>query len=196
MVPNFAPVVYRYFDLDVPPPKPMLASSFEVETPDLTQTEKKTLVALIEDPRASDRHVASLVGVSRQAITRIRNKLIEERIFIPACVPRMYKWGFEIAVVAHPRFNMEIPWDKRLKTQPRESSELSIMTMSKPDEAVANYMIAKFVEYSKGLEGTLAWYHRAKAFDEKPEITLFPLERSTELRTFEYGPAVRRLLVP
>ena len=195
-VPNFAPVVHRYFKLDVPLPKSVQACQCEVETPDLTQTEKKTLVALVEDPRASDRHVASLVGVSRQAITRIRNKLTEERIVTPACIPRMYKWGFEISVIAHPRFNMEIPWDKRLKMQPRDSVDLSILTLSKADEAVANYMIAKFSEYTDGLEGMLAWYHKAKAFDEKPEITLFPLERSTELRTYEYGPAVRRLLVP
>jgi hypothetical protein len=34
-----------------------------------------------------------------------------------------------------------------------------------------------------------------RAFDEKPEITLFPLERCTELRTFEFGPTVRHLLI-
>ena len=194
-IPNFALIVHRFFQLDVPAPKCELPATTEVETPDLSETERMTLVALVENPKASDREIAAVVGLSRQAITRIRNKLIEEGVFKPICLPRLYKWGFEICAVAHPKFNMELPWDKRLRTQPRECVELSYYTLSKADEAVANYIIAKYSEYSDQLEGKLAWYHKAKAFDEKPEITLFPLERCTELRTFEYGPAVRQLLL-
>ena len=90
---------------------------------------------------------------------------------------------------------MEIPWEKRLKSQPKEVVGLSFYTLSKADEGVANYIIARYSEYADQLQGILAWYHKAKAFDEKPDITLFPLERSTELRTFEFGPAVRHLLL-
>jgi DNA-binding Lrp family transcriptional regulator len=166
-----------------------------VETPDLSETEKNTLVAMVENPRMSDRQLSSIVRLSRQAVTRIRNKLLDEGLVTTVCVPRLYKWGFEICAVAHPRFNMEIPWEKRLKTQPRDSVDLSFLTLSKADESVANYLIAKYTEYSEQLEGLLAWYHRVGAFDEPPGITLFPLERCTELRTFEYGPAVRNLLM-
>lgn len=195
LVPNFAPTVHRYFQLEVPAPKSCFPVSAEIESPDLSETERATLVALVENPRASDRQIAALVGLSRQAITRIRNKLLEEGICNPVCLPRLYKWGFEICAVAHPKFNMEISWEKRLKSQPGDTVDLSFYTLSKADEAVANYIIARYSEYSEQLEGVLAWYHKVKAFDEKPEITLFPLERSTELRTFEYGPAVRHLML-
>jgi DNA-binding Lrp family transcriptional regulator len=194
-IPNFAPIVHKFFQLDVPPPKPSFPVPAEVVSPDLSETEKMTLVALVENPRASDREIASLVGLSRQAITRIRNKLLEEGICTPICMPRLYKWGFEICAVAHPRFNMEIPWERRLRSQPKECIDLSFFSLSKADEAVANYIVARYSDYSDQLEGILAWYHKVKAFDEKPEITLFPLERSTELRTFEFGPAVRHLLL-
>lgn len=194
LVPNFASIVHRHFKLDVPPPKSHIPSSYSVETPDLSETETKTLVTMVENPRMSDRQLASIVRVSRQAVTRIRNKLVEEGIITTVCIPRLYKWGFEICAVAHPRFNMEIPWEKRLKIQPRDGIDLSFLTLSKADESVSNYLIAKYTEYSEQLEGLLAWYHKVRAFDEPPEITLFPLERCTELRTFEYGPAVRNLL--
>jgi len=194
-VPNFATIVHRYFKLDVPPPKCDPFASVEVETPDLSETERMTLSSLVENPRASDREIAGLVGLSRQAITRIRNKLIEEGFYKPICMPRLYKWGFEICAIAHPRFNMELPWDKRLKSQPRDSIELSFFTLSKADEAVASFTLAKYAEYSEQLESILAWYHKVKAFDEKPEITLFPLERCIELRAFEFGPAIRHLLL-
>lgn len=194
-LPNFASIVHRHFQLDVPAPKCALPTPVETEPADLSETERLTLVAMVENPRASDRKVSSIVGLSRQAVTRIRNKLLEEDIFTPACIPRLYKWGFEICAVAHARFNMELPWEKRLKSQPRECIDLSFFSLSKADESVANYLLAKYTDYSQQLEGILAWYSKMKAFDEKPEVALFPLERCTELRTFDYGPAVRHLLL-
>jgi len=195
LLPNFAAIVHRHFQLNEPYPKTSVPKGAEVETPDLSDTEKRTLVAMVENPRMSDRQISSMIRLSRQAVTRIRNKLLEEDLMTLVCIPRLYKWGFEICAVAHPRFNMEISWDKRLKSQPRECVDLSFLTLSKADESVANYLIAKYTDYSEQLEGILAWYHKVKAFDEPPEITLFPLERCTELRTFEYGPAVRNLLL-
>lgn len=194
-VPNFASIVHSHFQLECPRPATIQPESGEIETPDLSETERMTLVALVEHPRESDREIATRVGLSRQAVTRIRNKLTENGVLRAICIPRLYKWGFEICAVAHPKFNMEIPWDKRLKTQPRECVDLSFLTLSKADEAVANYIIPRYSDYSEKLEGVLAWYHKVKAFDEKPEITLFPLERCTELREFDYGPAVRNLLM-
>ncbi|OGS55987.1 MAG: hypothetical protein A3K60_06585 [Euryarchaeota archaeon RBG_19FT_COMBO_56_21] len=194
-VPNFVSIVHNHFQLDVPAPKSVPPTAAEVESPDFSETERMTLVSLVEHPRASDREIASNVGLSRQAITRIRNKFAENGVLTTVCIPRLYKWGFEIGAVAHPRFNMEIPWEKRLKTQPAECIDLSFLTLSKADEAAANYILAKYTDYSEGLENILAWYHKVKAFDEKPEITLFPLERCTELRSFDYGPAVRHLLL-
>lgn len=194
-VPNFASIVHNHFQLDLPEPKVVQVTLAEVESLDLSETERMTLVSLVEHPRSSDREIAANVGLSRQAVTRIRNKLIENGILTMVCIPRLYKWGFEICAIAHPKFNMEIPWDKRLKTQPRECVDRSFLSLSKADEAVANYIFARYSDYSEGAESILAWYLKAKAFDEKPEITLFPLERCTELRTFDYGPAVRHLLL-
>ena len=193
--PNFAGIVHRHFGLDVPVPscRPFLSGS--VESPDLTDTERQTMVHMVENPDCSDREIAAKVGLSRQAITRIRNKFTDERLIKRVCIPRLFKWGFEIMVVAHPRFNMELGWDKRLKSQPRDCVDLSFFSLSKADEAVTNYALAKFSDYSEQLEGILAWYHKTKAFDEDPEIVLFSLERCTELRTFDYGPAVRNLLM-
>jgi len=87
-----------------------------------------------------------------------------------------------------------VGWERRLRSQPRQTVDLSFLTLSKPDEAVGNYNLAKFTDYSDHLESVLAWYHKIGAFEEKPEIVLFSLERSTELRAFDYAPAVRNLL--
>ncbi len=194
-VPNFAPIVHSLFQLEVPAPKERLPVACSVESPDLNTTERKAIVAMVEHPMASDREIASETKFSRQAITRIRNRLLDEGFITRVCIPRLYRWGFEICVIAHAQFNMELPWDKRLISQPRKVVSSSFFTLSKPDEGVASFLIPRFSEYSEALESVMVWYHKANAFDEKPDLTLFPLERSVELRTFEYGPAVRNLVL-
>jgi DNA-binding Lrp family transcriptional regulator len=195
-VPQFASLVHNYFQMDVPAPKVQSAKMAKVDPVDLTKIEKSTLVNMVANPSASDREIASTVKLSRQAVTRIRNKFKDEAILKKICIPRLYRWGFEICVVAHPKFNVEVPWDKRMRNEPRQASEMAFYLLSKADEAVANYMISKFTKYSEQLEDTLALYHKSKVLDDKPEILLFSLERSTELRTFDYSQAVRHILTP
>lgn len=193
--PSFAGIVYRHFGLDVPSPRVRPLLSHDVESPDLTGTEKQTMVHMVENPDCSDREIAAKVGLSRQAITRIRNKFTDSNLIRRVCMPRLLKWGFELIATSHSRFNMEVSWEKRLKSQPKEIADLSFFTLSKADEAVTNHALARFADYSNDLEGTLAWYHKMKALDEDPGITLFSLDRCTELRVFDYGPAVRNLLL-
>jgi hypothetical protein len=131
------------------------------------------------------------VKLSRQGVTRIRNKLVEEELLRNICIPRLYRWGFEIYAVAHPRFRLEVGWDKRIRSQPKDIMERSFYVLSKADESVGNFMVPKFTEYSEKLENVLAWYHKVKAFEDPPE-----LNRSTELRNFDFAPAVSRLLAP
>jgi DNA-binding Lrp family transcriptional regulator len=195
-VPQFSTLVHNYFELDVPRPKPQTIESVAIDPADLSATEKSTLVNMVANPAASDREISASVKLSRQAVTRIRNKLSEERILTRICIPRLYRWGFEICAVAHPKFDMEVPWEKRLRNQPKEVVEQTFFTLSKADEAVANYMIPKFTQYSEQLERILEWFHKAKVMDEKIEVTLFSLERSTELRAFDFAQTVKHLLTP
>lgn len=193
-VTNFAPAVHDFFHLDVPHPTPRPLTSAEVTTPDLTANERRTFLELVSSPRSSDRELASRIGLSRQAVTRIRSRLFEEGYLSKVCVPRLYKWGFEICVVTHTKFNTEMRWDIRLKSEPRESADLSFMTLSKADEAVVCHMVPRYQEYVERQERVQEWYHKMRVFDEPPRTTVFSLDRCTELRSFDFVPAVRALL--
>ncbi len=189
---NFAPLVHRFFNLDVPMPKHRPTTSEEVEEMDLSENEQRVLLALVENPMVSDRRIAPLAKLSRQAVTRIRHKLGENGYYTSVCVPRLYKWGFEIYAVMLAKFRLDFGWS-RLQQQPKETAELSFYTLSKADEGVGNYMIPSFQEYVASVDPLLAWYHKGGAFDGDPEITLFPLEQCIELKTFEFGPALRHI---
>ena len=191
---NFAPTVHKFFHLEVPAPKPRPVAFEQVTEPDLSRNESRTLVELVANPMSSDRQLAAKVGLSRQAVTRIRRKLFEERYLTRVCIPRLYKWGFEIYAVTHSRFTMDLRWDIRLKSQPRDPTTQSFFTLSKADESVTSHMVSTYQEYAENTEAMLGWYHKMKVFDESPRITVFSLERSSELRSFDFLPAVKNLL--
>ena len=191
---NFAPLVHRFFGLDVPAPESRPIKSLDVQSMDLSPNEQKVLLALVENPMVSDRKLASFAGLSRQAVTRIRHKLEDEDYYTPVCVPRLYKWGFEIYAVVHAQFTLDFGWSKRMQLQPKDTTDLSFLTLSKADEGVGNYMISSFQEYVSSIDPLLAWYHKSRALDENPEITLFSLEQCIELKTFEFGPALKHVL--
>lgn len=193
-VTNFAPSVHDFFHLDVPPPKPRAPTSGPVTAPDLTANEKRTFVELVASPLSSDRELASRLAISRQAVTRIRAKLFDEGYLTKVCVPRLYKWGFEICAVSHTLFSTEMRWDIRLKSEPKESANLSFMTLSKADEALMCHMVPKYQEYVERQERVLEWYHKMKVFDEPPKVTVFSLDRCTELRSFDFLPALKALI--
>lgn len=191
---NFAPLVHRFFDLDTPRPKPRPPVSVDVTPLDLSENEQQVLMALVEHPAAPDRAIASVAGLSRQAVTRIRHKLQDEEYYKFVCIPRLYRWGFEIFSTVHIRFSADFAWSDKYALQPKEPIDYSFYSLMKPDEAVANHMISTFHDYTHGLEAGLAWYHRERAFEREPDIALMSLEHCVEIKTFEFGPALRNLL--
>ncbi|UCE80966.1 MAG: winged helix-turn-helix transcriptional regulator [Methanobacteriota archaeon] len=191
---NFAPLVHRFFGLDSPRPNPRPPVSFEVVESDLSENEKKVLIALVENPAAPDRKISSIVNLSRQAVTRIRRKLQDEEYYTLTCVPRLYRWGFEMFSAIHARFSADFVWSDVFNLQPKESVDYSFYYLTKPGEAVANHMISTYHDYTHGLESSLAWYHKNKAFESDPDITLMALEHCVEMKTFEFGPRLRNLL--
>ena len=191
---NYAPTVRRYFEVDDPGKPVCEPTSAEVTSPDLTENEKKVFMAIVENPAESDRAVAVRVGMSRQSVTRIQNKLSEEGYYSHVCVPRLYRWGFEIFSVVRVLFSSDFAYSDRVEMQPKEPVTYSFFSLVKAEEAVANHLIASFQDFTKGLDTGLAWYHRENAFEADPAITLLSLEHSIELRTHDFAPALRNVL--
>ena len=191
---NYAPTVRRYFGVDEPDKVLCEPTSAEVTSPDLTENEKKVFLSVVENPAEADRTTAARVGMSRQSVTRIRNKLEEEGYFRLVCVPRLYRWGFEIYSVIRVLFSSDFAYSDRVESQPKEPVVYSFFSLIKAEEAIANHMIASFQDFTKGLDAGLAWYHRENAFEADPSVTLLSLEHSIELRTHDFAPALRHVL--
>lgn len=191
---NFAPLVHRYFDLDTPAPAIRKAESVRVDAVDLSRNEGAILTSLVESPTASDNEISATVGLSRQAVTRIRHKLEENELYTHVCIPRVYKWGFEIFAVGRSQFSMDTPWETRIRDQPKLLSEMAFLTLSKANESVSSFMVATFQDYADNAESLLAWYHKGNVFDEEPKLTMLSLERCIELRNFDFVPALKHAL--
>lgn len=192
---NFGPLVHRCFGLDVPYPAVRLPRQEGITHPGFSRTEKDAFMAFIEDPGATDERIASAVKVSRQSVTKMRHRFVEDGLMTPIWVPRFHRWGFEILVAVYARFSSELPWERiNEDVEPREALHLSFFTLAKGDEAVGMYVHPTFQAYAELSEKVLTLFERLEVFDSKPEVNLFALDRAVELRWFDFAPAVRHLL--
>jgi len=193
---NFSPLVRLCYGVEGPEPRARLPRTEDIEEPDLKGTEAKGLVTFVEKPWLTDEAVSNIIGVSRQAVTSMRNKFVERGLLHPAWIPDLRTWGLEILVAIHAHFLEEIPWEK--VTGESDHGDLlrnSFFTMAKKYEVVGNHISPSFEHFSDLSDRTNRIFERLPLLGARPEIALFPLGRARFLRYFEFGPAVRHLLL-
>jgi len=193
---NFAPIIRAYYDIDGPEPVVRIPTNEELEEPDFNGSEAKTYVAFVEKPWLTDEAVSKVAGVSRQAVTSMRHKFVEKGLMCPTWIPDFRVWGFEMFASIHSHVVEEIPWEKvTSRTEPKDALHLSFLTLGKGNEIVGNYAHPGFEQYSQLSEKAMGVFERLSILEEKPHVILFSLATARFLRYFEFGPAVRRLLL-
>lgn len=67
----------------------------------MKKTMEKLLLELLRDSKRSDRKIAKILGVSQPTITRMRKRLVDERVIREfTVVPDLVKMGYEIMAIS------------------------------------------------------------------------------------------------
>lgn len=193
---NFAPILRAHYDFDGPEPVARMPRNEKLEDPDFNGSEAKVFVSFIEKPWLTDEAVSRIGGVSRQAVTSMRNKFVDSGLMCPTWIPDFRVWGFEMFASIHSHVIEEIPWERITpETEPKEALHLSFLTLGKGNEIVGNYAHPGFEQYSELSEKVMGVFEKLSLLEEKPHAILFSLATARFLRYFEFGPAVRQLLL-
>jgi DNA-binding Lrp family transcriptional regulator len=59
----------------------------------------KILNAILKHPRASDRYIAQLIGISQPTVSRTRAKLIDKNLLKFEAIPNLVELGYEIVAL-------------------------------------------------------------------------------------------------
>lgn len=103
---NYAPLLADYAGMrHETQPEPQYFSGSEPV--DLSDSEKKVLLAVLKEPQASTKDIGKKVSLSQEHVIRIRNSLLDANIIAPLVIPDPAKLGLDILAFAYSRFNIQ-----------------------------------------------------------------------------------------
>ncbi|MFH1722477.1 MAG: Lrp/AsnC family transcriptional regulator [Candidatus Altiarchaeota archaeon] len=154
--------------------------------------EKKVLYLLVKNPCFSDRNLANEIGISRQTVNNIRNKIFKKGLIHPIMFPNLSKLGFDLLVFKYCRYKPSSPLDVREEKLGSILKKPSrILTISSNLESVSFSVFRDYQEYEKDKSDYLTTHQ--DYFKGDPFIRVFPVK---ELRfTYaRYAPLVAKVL--
>ena len=157
--------------------------------------EKLVLYGLVDRPGASDKAVADGLGVSRQAVARIRRHMIKGGRLMPVVIPNLEKLGFEILAFFHFRL------DARKPPGAQEGAEKQILegipnifAMSAGPECLVLGAYCRFPEFEKGSMRLVRSLDGAGLLDGDPVIQTFLVGNTLVVKDHDYVPFVKGML--
>lgn len=160
----------------------------------LTKKEKNALVSFINNPEATDKKVAELAGISRQAASTMKTRFYSEGLMKQVRIPDMSKLGFEIIGLTHLKFNPKFGLKERDDEKILRSAQTPhFFTLFNATDAVILSVHRSFEEYSRDISNLLSAYRKKEAMIEETNTDLFSVEQTKLLKMHDYSDLLSRI---
>jgi len=191
---NFAPCLHRIFGLDLPQPSCRPLERLRREQMQMSKSEARILVELVENPDASDEEIGKKIRRSRQCITETRNRFIEDGLMTRIAVPTLISDDFGAIAYVHMRFSPDVTFEKKIEVASPAWWEQSIYTLERNSEVFAVYLFSGFKEYSTLISDFLSPFQESGLLLSDPEVFVVPTENADDIIDSSFGHLVRRIL--
>jgi DNA-binding Lrp family transcriptional regulator len=192
---SFAQLLKRAFKLDdLPDPAPQEVIIKPQQIP-MSNLEKAVLYSLIKYPDLADNRIAQKVGVSRQAIAKIRKKFENNGIIRYAHIPNLPRIGFELLVFSHFTFKPYIKEHIReyaLRTILRETQ--NIFMASSAHETITLSAYQNYNQYDLQADKVNSFFKTHNMLASNPKTMIFPIKDLKLFKNHEYIPLVKKTL--
>jgi hypothetical protein len=161
----------------------------------LTSVEKLVFYSLVKRPGASDKAVASGLGVSRQAVARIRRLMVKEGRLFPVVFPRLEKLGFDILAFFHFRLDHRKPPTARSGAVKQILEGIpNIFAMSIGPECIVLGAYRGFPEFELGSTKLIRRLDGAGLLEGAPAVQTFLAGDTVVVKDHDYVPFVKGML--
>jgi hypothetical protein len=190
---DFAPLLGRRFCLpDAPKPA---RQSPSVPPRRLSTVEGLALYGLVKWPGSPDGEIAGQLGVSRQAVARVRCALVGEGRLRPAVVPDLGRLGFGMLALLHFRFDARASPEAVAGALGRLLDGVPhIFAMSAGAECVVLGAYRDLASFEKGTAGPGRQFVDPGLLDGPQEVQTFLLADTAAVRDHDYVPFVKAAL--
>ncbi len=181
---DYSRLMAREFNMPMPPVK-------KVRTPEgkLSFDELRVLKKLVEKPEASIKQLSQWLGIGRQKISRIKDKLFSEGWCYRRIIPDVKMLGYEVIVFAHWESNptrIENFEEKKIETLGIDLSRIIFLAYN----LLEGFVIALFknLKESRNIVSLFSTFmERENVLLSEPEILFLSLEEGVTLRDHEHA---------
>jgi len=197
--------IYRFFDF-----APLLKKSFDLKFDDeenvinlalrhtknveLTDTEKNVFCMMISYPDLSDENIGKEIGVSRHTVSRLRRGFENNNLIRRINLPDLKKFGFEILVFYHIRFDPRNPPNMDNNEAATLMGSSSIFFASRQFEAV---MISVYSDYDDFKSDNMKIMQLLKQngwIAEDPKVLSYSLSKMIFIKDFKFAPITQKIV--
>jgi len=188
---DYTPVLDRMFKGKVAKRKP---EYIEMGNRTLTKKEKSALVNFVTNPETTDKKVAELAGISRQAASTMKARFYSEGLMKQVRIPDPSKMGFEIIGLTHLRFNPKFGLKERNDEKLlREANMPHFFTLFNSTDAIILSAHTSFEEYSNDIFKLMAAYRKEESMVDETNTDLFSVDQTTVLKMHDYSTLLSQL---
>ena len=197
--------VYRFFDFS-----PLLKKSFQLKFDDeedlinlafqhtknveFSDTEKNVFCMMITYPEMSDENIGKEIGVSRHTVSRFRRGFEKEKLIRKINLPDFKKFGFEILVFYHIRFDPRNPPNMENDEAAMLMSNSSIFFVCRQFEAVMISVYSDYDDFKSDSMNITQLLKQNRWIAEDPIILSYSLTKMAFIKDFKFAPITQKIV--
>jgi DNA-binding CsgD family transcriptional regulator len=192
---EFAPLLKKSFNLDFDYKEEIFNIAFR-HTKDviLTDTEKNVFCMMISYPELSDGNIGREIGVSRHTVSRLRRGFESEKLIRKINLPNLEKFGFEILVFYHIRFDPRNPPNMDNDDAASLMSDSTIFFASRQFEAIMITIYADYDDFRSENMKIMQLLKQNGWIAEDPKILSYSLSKMAFIKDFKFAPITQKIV--
>jgi len=197
--------IYRFFDFST-----LLRKSFNLNLEDeeeiinlafrhskdveLTDTEKNVFCMMVSYPELTDGNIGREIGVSRHTVSRLRRGFEIENLIRKINLPNLEKFGFEILVFYHIRFDPRNPPNIDNDDAAMLMSDSTVFFASRQFEAVMISIYSDYDDFKSDSMNITQLLKQNKWIAEDPKILSYSLSKMFFIKDFKFAPITQKIV--
>ena len=165
------------------------------EKRNLTTKEKAVLLCLVENPALSDSAIAKKVEVSRQTISKIKQRFEDNNLLRMANIPCIDQIGCETMILSHIHFNPNALLEERNRgvSLLLDISPV-IFDINGRFETVMINVVNSYEEYNDYKNKLISYYASHNFIKEDPKIYSMPVKNINYIKNLDFSGVLMSLL--
>ena len=188
---DYAPLIKHRFGLDGSPRCDFIWPPGDVH---LSATERYVLYGLVRYPEEPDKGLATILGVARQTVSRLRKQFEHKGYIAQMRIPDLRQLDFEILAFYHVRYDPANPPDFEAGEAAVLLSDNVIFMASRPFETVLIAAYHTYGEYKADKVEKMQVLKEREWTATNPVIRTYSLSKSEIIKDFTFAPITKKIL--